>query len=793
MDSLASKIGIFLSGVILAKFIPSSFISVLIFFLGILLTLLFEIILFLYYVANTSEEYFPNAQGKHRKQISERCDSFNKSFIRKPKAIQMTKYPLERRFTMMQCICNGSKFTLLHSSNDTTLNDLAGILKEFLLTDKKYASGLVKLGEISLIEKIKKKKSMKQIRSFRNFCFVLGKKYIKETEALSEGLINDILNTYKDTVIKYKELSYRFRNAGEKFYSYANEIQKLVENLSELDNLYRKANSDFSEARKDLAQFETLVKKEMKLKKLNNESGNIKARISKIKDLMHEESVSFLPRAQDVMRDMDIIEKFIGQKYKSFVETWLKYTLGIINFCIENLEILHAEPKVQRKSQRPSLMKTVTFLKNTLNKTENSAETPRFRSFFSSFSSADSQNSTYKLVEKKIDKLEDYTTDIIKFFTFFICTEEEAYKDTLRILNFWKNIDNIYIEEPINDIKNSIIDMKSSNKDFRVEVFSYVTKLKDFLEIINNFRREALQYDSSVEDSLLAENRFKDINFEYRKIVEETKDKVIVGMLKMHEKNKKYLRKIVENFDVMDDLSEILSFNNAAKVHRPQCPCYIVSFDDDKSEKPCVKEPDIAGEPESANWLNDLLDSFMSEWRHSPRFISYICRKLKKIYNKDNPEYIGEIEIKKVEIGDQSPEVKDFTPLETENDLEFYYEFELLFRGDIKIHLEFDIKWSVASLPVNVIVVLRSFYSKLRFFFSPSKTKCSWYSFVSEPVHQISIEPVIGKMNKIALSKIPQINTLLVSAFSRKLRKYVWPNKRSIKIFKGNKSEIPLE
>jgi hypothetical protein len=48
-------------------------------------------------------------------------------------------------------------------------------------------------------------------------------------------------------------------------------------------------------------------------------------------------------------------------------------------------------------------------------------------------------------------------------------------------------------------------------------------------------------------------------------------------------------------------------------------------------------------------------------------------------------------------------------------------------------------------------------------------------------------------MNKIALSKFPQINALIVSILSKKIRKYVWPNRRSVKIPKGNKSEFGLD
>lgn len=94
-------------------------------------------------------------------------------------------------------------------------------------------------------------------------------------------------------------------------------------------------------------------------------------------------------------------------------------------------------------------------------------------------------------------------------------------------------------------------------------------------------------------------------------------------------------------------------------------------------------------------------------------------------------------------------------------------------------------------MTVNVKVIFRSLYGRMLLFFTPSERGKSWYSFVAEPAYQISIEPVLGKMNKVALSKFPQLNTFLVSILSKKIRKYVWPNKRSVKIPKGKKIPKP--
>jgi hypothetical protein len=252
MDSLASKCGILIFGIFLAKFIPSGLLSFLIFLFGIILTLLVEIVIFLYYIAIKSEEYSPNSSSQ-RKQSYEKFDNFSTNYIRSPKKIQMVRYPLERRFTLMQCLCNGDKFALLITANDPTFSDLVGVFKEFLLADKKYANGLVKLGEVSIFEKIKSKKSLAQFKFFRDFCFETGKKYLKDNELMIDGLVQDAIQAHKDIIKKYKDFGLRFRSAGEKFYGFSTEIVKLAGKLSELKEQFKEANIEFSDARKDLA------------------------------------------------------------------------------------------------------------------------------------------------------------------------------------------------------------------------------------------------------------------------------------------------------------------------------------------------------------------------------------------------------------------------------------------------------------------------------------------------------------------------------------------------------------
>jgi hypothetical protein len=189
---------------------------------------------------------------------------------------------------------------------------------------------------------------------------------------------------------------------------------------------------------------------------------------------------------------------------------------------------------------------------------------------------------------------------------------------------------------------------------------------------------------------------------------------------------------------------------------------------------------------ESAVWFNAALNTFIIEWASSPKFQSWFCRKLYRIYNKKRPPYIGEIMVKRIELTN-SPEINDLQPLNTNSSEDFYYEFNLEYNGEIKIQLEFEVqlnwpKIRAASMLVSCKVVVMSFYARVKLCFMPSYKGKSWYSLVSAPAYDVHIEPVLGRFNKIALSKFPQLTTFLSSMIALKIQKFVWPNKRTLRI-----------
>ena len=790
MDSIVNKFGIFFVGILIAKFLPSSLTYVIVFVLGTVFCFGLQIVAFFYYVAYKSPELNQDSIKPVQRRPSVDPQDL-KVQISTPKKFELGKY-LIRKLSLVQCVCTNEKFSTLLSGSDSSLEDLATYFKDLLSTQKKFGSGLIKVGEIGLIEKLKNNKMMRSWKLFREFCLETGKFYISETEIILNSLCPKILGFYKENEKKYKDLKTRLSLAGEKFSNLTSESQKILPKLGNLTQSLEKANEEFDEVKKDLAKFETLVKKEMKLKRINNELQILKTQLSKVNENLTEEGKLYLPKASQILKEFGVLQKVAAKQYRSFVENWLVFEYKIVEFSASRLEkaLVDNSDEESKSSQHPSVKQTVAFFKKAFTKTEKSEEVTSIARFFSSFTGTENVNSAYRLAESKSTKLEVKVNDLKKFLNIIQNIQEDMQKEHLRIFESWKIFRNFYIEDSLTQIVRSIKEMYGNNSEFIIGHSDCTQLVSEFSERIQIFKQESFSYENTTEDQRAAESRYSDLKKEFLSVIEATKSKMLTCFRNIFHRYKETLQKTTSLLEVIEDREESLSFQSNSKDHSIKCPFFLANFEEKFIDAGLIAEPQKVGKPESAVWLNDLLRTFILEWRYSPKFIKYMCNKLQKGLNKDNPEYIGEIAVNDFEVGTQTPELKDLTALHSSSN-EFLYEFDLWFRGDVKVTLEFELKFSVAAVLVNVKVVLRSFYAKLRFFYAQSSKKPSWYSFVSEPVHQITLEPVLGKMNKIALNKIPQINTILVSMLTKKFRKYVWPNKRPIKIFKGQKYSVP--
>jgi hypothetical protein len=791
MDSFIEKLGILILGMLISNFIPLGTVATFAFFLGVVLGIIIEVLILYMYIITKSKPIQIIRQKTSLSSLEENTNKAAQSFIRNPKR-NIPEPNYEKRLDIVECICSEESFEIIITGNEKYFLELLDYMKEFISNQKKYGNGLIKLGEIGLIEQLNSKKSMKNLKNFRNLLFEIGQKYLKESENLYDSIIPKISSFEKESKIKYKELAMQLTNAGVNFYNLTNDIKKQLNKLPDLQSVQKKASKEFKIAKKDLAQFETLVKKEMKLKKVTNDISVIKNQIHNLSSSMQKESAIYLPKATKIMKELSEFDKIKISKYKSILKLWLSCLLQVLNFSYDSIEAF----ELKNNEEETLEIKGANGIKLTLDRLKSAvtsnkiSEKLKLKKMFSNLAS--SFHSKSKELEKKLEKLEGHGNDLYQFFNLMINTEEEFLKEYIRVISNWHELKNPELKSKILEFKTRFLKFFKEDYEYKSQMYVSVNKSKSFIEEVHTLHKDSLRNFTPDELNFL-EHRVKELSETYLSIIVDSKENLL-KCLKQRTQN--FIAEInisINNLSQPESLQEDVMFNRIAKNHRVECPHYMHDPINYQEENFHIEEPVKVGSPESGIWLNDLLSAYISEWRNSPKFKSYLCARLKKIFNKDNPDYIGEIEVKDVEIGDQAPELKDLIRLKTENVRDFFYEFDLWFRGDIKIHLEFELKWSVAAFLVNIKVVLRSFYSKLRIFYTPSNIGTSWYSFISEPVHQIVLEPVLGKMNKIALSKFPQINSLLVSTLSKKIRKYVWPNKSAIKIYKGNKSTFTLD
>lgn len=135
--------------------------------------------------------------------------------------------------------------------------------------------------------------------------------------------------------------------------------------------------------------------------------------------------------------------------------------------------------------------------------------------------------------------------------------------------------------------------------------------------------------------------------------------------------------------------------------------------------------------------LTKLFQAYASEWKHSSVFQSKIEKKLCHSLNTKRNANLSAITISHFKIHDDfDPQFSEVTPLPAVKD-EFLWDFQLKFRGHIyfQISTTINFTWPVVnSLEVNVHVIIKSIYGRLRICYTNLANGKSWFSFVNDPV-----------------------------------------------------------
>ena len=230
-------------------------------------------------------------------------------------------------------------------------------------------------------------------------------------------------------------------------------------------------------------------------------------------------------------------------------------------------------------------------------------------------------------------------------------------------------------------------------------------------------------------------------------------------------------------FESIDEITEMLSFSREALLHSYQCPLYKyeVNLEQDILENPKNSE--------EALWLNKMLSVYIEEWSTSPKFQTYICKKLAKKLNKDNPKFIGDITVSNFTYEGPSPTVREFIS-RSENPADFHYDFFVTINGEATFTIVLPLKLGLLSTSISAVISVTDFAGSIRICFTSNSDDQSWYSLPEKPTLNLKIFPKIaGKF--LDVNSMSWARFIINKAIDKKLDNYIFPKKRSIKITKG--------
>ena len=259
-----------------------------------------------------------------------------------------------------------------------------------------------------------------------------------------------------------------------------------------------------------------------------------------------------------------------------------------------------------------SLKKTMSFFKTAI-KSEKIPKNLGLTKFLSHFSSADGRISNSKIIENKLEKLQNHIKDNLSFFNLIISTEQDFQAESLRIFKNWSPIQNIFLINQLNDVREKLINLFSEPKIYVTEAENSINKCEVFIEEIKKYSIEVSQTQLGTHQFTESKTKIKDFFLKFSNIIENCKENMLKSLYQQNCTMIDSLLSIISLLDKIDDYEPDIQFNRVAKNHRNQCPLYVPDLMDEDITTNPVQEPIKSGSPESAVWLNDLLATFISE------------------------------------------------------------------------------------------------------------------------------------------------------------------------------------
>jgi hypothetical protein len=777
------SIGAVIIGILLL--LPFNISSLIFFLFGVVITICVEIVLFYLYLSKAPDPisnpltHFSLSEITQDKQDVEDEDELSDP-LRSSRGELDDGTPAPPMNSSLDlhyedCLCKRTEFGLICSSKEYKFKKVSNFIREIINLERLYGTALGKLGEANFLEKLQKKKAAflpgeeEPWTGIKQAVNSIGKKHIDNAEFIQHGVMATLAAIQKDTKCRLQDLQARQKTAGGNFVNISNNLVKIKEKLDVLRVEESKANSAYEKAKKNLANFSTVARKEMELKVVRNEVNHLETRYKECKDSLMLERDVYLPKMKDIMNEFRALQTSQAEGVRNL----LLSLMGTIE------ETFKADLEIWQLAQESQPVHKPSFIDDATEEIRHKVVS-LFDKAFKKKGNEDQVKQ--KEIENASKAIADYIEDIETFLSGMIAAEEQYSSGLEKLTLYDPRLIEIGLREVWYSIKTNFCNLIIVDDQYIEELKQAHSTFMGLAKALHEFQ-ELIPFTGFEELDARVAN-LKQQRVEYSAHCKANLQLALVVRLQEMCKNTSF----VANNMPEASLHEWESFSHKGCGHKNECPCFMPRTELRSIKRLHTIDPDASGKPESARWFNQVLKTFIYEWADSPKFQVYIQRRLTKVYNKDRPQFISVINVTNVEIFNQALNIHNITPLVTSNEYEFYYDIDVNFKGEVKISLEFDLQWTLATLSTSIKVVLKSLYGKLRLFYTPSDLGKSWYCFVSEPVTEIALDPILGKQNKLALSRFPQLNTFLVTILSRSIRKLVWPNRRPIKIPKGRGS-----
>lgn len=628
-----------------------------------------------------------------------------------------------RRKTTIPCLCTSSNFSSLCSGSEQIMSDLHKNLKVLIANDKNCWTLIEKLSEISVLDRIQNKHTY--IVDLLKILAHMSKFNLSEMKELEESMLLAVKLMERDLRKSQKDLTESLKKAGEVYLQEVTNIRKFMDKVEKhkRELAINKGSYEQSTGKPEL--FDTTLKLESKMRIISNKISKNSHKVEISKDNLVKESSSYLEKTNKLYSEFIEINKLKGESYRSNIQCYLT--------------TLHNVWK-QSHSELVAMAET----NNSFNESSRTIE--------------DEGEKTLRKPASLLPEVKEQMQKLDSLIESFASIEKDHMQKFMNVFDDWEISPDIGIESGYFDFMHSVGMLKENLQEFQKECEFIRHGLAANLK---NFSFEA------TEENLFAQSS----NFF------ESKKLFLSILLSNYSEKVKIITGASKYFETNEELKEMLSFSKLSDRHIPRCPYFTDGVSIDFDPKAQQKNT------ENAQWVNNLLEVYIEEWKTSPKFQEYICKKLAKKLNKDNPNCVGNITVRDFSYSGPAPNIRDFL-CKSESHLEFNYEVCVSTMGNIQFTVRVPLNFGVLNFDIEAIVRIAEFNGKIRICYTAEGDEQSWYSLVGTPILDLEVFPKVGNA-WLDVNSIPAVKWVIEKAIMLKLRVYAYPKKRSIKIPKA--------